>query len=95
MRYVGADLSKAAAICGLRSLVLVSPFDAVDGGSADTECFGDGSPAFAFTAHFFNPLIGQIFELACFIRISPFLSNNIPRHDPQDVCDLNRLIFDD
>ena len=76
-------------------MFFVFPFDAIDRRAADAEFFGNGSPAFAFTAHFFNPLIGQIFELACFIRISPFFSNNIPRHDPQDVCDLNRLIFDD
>lgn len=72
----------------------MSPFDAVDSGSA-TECFGDLGTAFAFTAHFFNHFIGAPPEMAFFVKFSPFLSNNIPRHDTQDVFYLNRLILDD
>ena len=33
--------------------------------------------------------------MAFFVKFSPFLSNNIPRHDTQDVFYLNRLILDD
>lgn len=33
--------------------------------------------------------------MAFFVKFSPFFSNNIPRHDTQDVFYLNRLILDD
>lgn len=75
--------------------MLVSPLDAIDGGTADAEFFGDFGSAFSLAAQFFNPFIGQVFKI-CFIAWQhlPFFDIGL-RDNVQDIFYLDDRAFDD